>query len=180
MADRVSNLDGEASFSAYQPMNYQLSQAFTSPSKQQMFGSTEPTMQGADWHMQSSDPLPTYSGSCDGALHTSTNNQLGYPNHSPQNFTTQSGNISASSSNQTSTANSAGGYHTSAPWGTTPTANTTMLMTTNNTSWAEDIYPAGSTEENETAAQLDWLAYVNNSCIDVMHTNFFPVFSRNS
>lgn len=169
MANRMSNLDGEASFSAYQPMNSQPSQAFTASSKQQMFGGIGPTIQGADWHVQSSDPSTAYSGSCNGALHTPTNNQLGYPNHSPQDFTTQPCNISVSTSNQTSTANSAGGYRTSAPWGATPTANTTMLMATNNTSWAEDIYPTGSTEENDTAAQLDWLAYVNNSCIGVMH-----------
>jgi hypothetical protein len=169
MTDRMSNLDGETSFSAYQPMNYQLSEAFASPSKQPMSGGIEPTMQGADWHVQSSDPSAVYSGSCNSALHISNNNQLGYPNHSPQNDTTQSCNISASTSNQTSTANSVGGYRTSAPWGTTPIADTTMLMATNNPSWGEDIYPAGSTEENDTAAQLDWLAYVINSCIDVMH-----------
>ncbi len=165
----MSNLDGEATFSAYQPMNPQLSQNFTSPSKQQMFGGIEPTMQGAGWHVQSSDPSIAYSGSCNGALDTSTNNELGYPNHSPQNFTTHSCSISASTTNQISTANLVAGYQTSAPWGTTPTANTTMLVDTNNTRWAEHIYSAGSTEENDTAAQLDWLAYVNNSCIDVMH-----------
>ena len=166
----MSNLDGEPSFSAYQPMNSQLSQAFTSSSKQQMFGGIKPTMQGADWRVQSSDPLPMYSGSCNGALHTSTNNQLGYPNHSAQNSTTQSCNTSASTSTPTPTptTSAVGGYQTSATWGTTPTVNTTMLIPTNNTGWAE-VYPDGSTEENDTAAQeLDWLEYVKNSCIDVM------------
>jgi hypothetical protein len=171
MADRMSNLDGEPSFSAYQPMNSQLSQAFTSPSKQEMFGGIEPTMQGADWHVQSSDSLPTYSDSFNGGLHTSTNNQLGYPNHSPPNFTTQSCDISASTSTPTPTptTGAVGGYQTSTTWGTTPTVNTTMLIPTNNTNWAEETYPAGSTEENDTAAQeLDWFEYVKNSCNDVM------------
>lgn len=169
MADRKSNLDGEVSFSAYQPMNSQLSQAFTSPSKQQMFGGIEPTIQGADWHVQSSDPSTAYSGSCNGALHTSTNNQLGYPNHSTQNLTTQSCNTFASASTPAPTTSSVGGYQTSAAWGTTPTANTTLIMPTNDNSWPEDVYSADSTEENDTAAQLDWFAYVNKSCIDEVH-----------
>jgi hypothetical protein len=170
MADRMSNLDGETSFSAYQPMNSQLSQAFTSPSKQEMFGGMEPTMQGADWHVQSSDSLPAYSDSFNDALHTSTNNQLGYPNHSPQNFNTQSCDTSASTSNPTPTptTSAVGGYQASATWGTTPTVNTTMLIPTNNSSWAEEMYTADSIEGNDTAAQeLDWFEYVTNSCNDV-------------
>jgi hypothetical protein len=166
----MSNLDVEASFSAYQLMNSQLSQAFISPSKQQMFGGIEPTMQGADWHVQSRGPLPTYPSSRNGALHESTNNQFGYPNHSPQDFTTQSCNTSASTSTPAPTTSSMGGYQMSAPWGTTPTVNTTMLMPTSNTRWAEDIYPTGSTEEHDTAAQeLDWLAYVKHSCTHELH-----------
>ena len=116
--------------------------------------------------MQNSDPSPSYSPSANLALHNSTAYQLSPPSYRPQNLTSQNSNTSAFTSMH---SNSVGGYQMGAAEGTTPTANTTPPGPTNPAGWVEGIYSIDLTEENDAAAQLDWMA-ANN---DVRYVNTF-------
>jgi hypothetical protein len=153
----ISNLDHEASISAYPSTNSRVSPAFTSPSIQQVHGSTQPIMQDTGWHFQNSGRSSTYSTAGDAVLYSSTTYQLGSPNCSSQKFTSQPSNTSVSTSASVP-PNSVGGYQTSLERSPAPTAGATHLAAMNTTSWPEVIYSADSTEENDIAAQLDWEA----------------------
>lgn len=154
----MSNLDNEASFSAYPSMNSQLGPTFTSPSTQQMYGGIQPTMQGTRWHMQSSGLPPTNPTFGNDEHYSSTT----YPNYSsPKILTSQPSNTSTSTSGSHPT-NLVDRYQTSAAWATESTAGGSPFATTNTTSCPEDIYSADSTDENDTATQLDWMAANND------------------
>jgi hypothetical protein len=146
-------------------MNSQLGPTFISSSAQQIYGGIQPAMPGTNWHMQNGGLAPAPTNPTSGIVEHYSSTAYSYPNYNSQKISTsRPSNISTSTSTSGShPTNLVDRYQASAAWATESTAGGNSPAITNNTSCPEDIYSASSTDENDTAAQLDWMVMAANN-----------------